>query len=169
MNRHVVLAAVAAAILLAFALFGRALLAGFGVSLAALQVAGGLLLLLIAVDLVFARDSGGVSTTSAETAEAEGRADISVFPMATPLIAGPGTIADSADTGSALVVGAMLALVLLITWLLLGVAGAVQRLLGVTGLHATSRILGLLLAALAIQFVFDGIAASGLLGTAAPA
>jgi len=75
---------IAAGVLLLFALFGRALLASFGVGLPALQTAGGLLLFLIAVDLVFARDSGGVSATSEETAEARDRRDISVFPIATP-------------------------------------------------------------------------------------
>lgn len=161
---------IAAGILLAFALFGRALLESFGISLAALRTAGGLLLFLIAVDLVFARDSGGVAATPEETNEARQRQDISVFPIATPLIAGPGTmgativlIADSDDTGGAVVVVAMLILVLALTWMLMLVAPAVQRVLGVTGLHVISRVMGLLLAALAVQFVFDGVTA-GLMG-----
>jgi len=161
---------IAAGVLLLFALFGRALLASFGVGLPALQTAGGLLLFLIAVDLVFARDSGGVSATSEETAEARDRRDISVFPIATPLIAGPGTIgativliADSADTGVAFMVVAMLMGVLALTCVLMLIAPTVQRVLGVTGLHVISRIMGLLLAALAVQFVFDGIAGSKLL------
>lgn len=161
---------IAATVLLLFALFGRSLLASFGVGLPALQTAGGVLLFLIAIDLVFARDSGGVSATSEETAEARQRQDISVFPIATPLIAGPGTIgativliADSADTGTAFIVVAMLMTVLAVTCVLMLIAPTVQRVLGVTGLHVISRIMGLLLAALAVQFVFDGIAGSKLL------
>lgn len=163
--------AIAAAILLVFALFGRSVLDAFGVGLPALQTAGGLLLFLIAVDLVFARNSGGVSATAEETAEARARRDISVFPIATPLIAGPGTIgativliADSADVGEVFIVTAMLMTVVAITGLLLLIAPTVQRVLGVTGIHVISRIMGLLLAALAVQFVFDGIRGSALFG-----
>ena len=163
---------IAAGILLLFALFGRSILESFGVGLPALQTAGGLLLFLIAVDLVFARDSGGVSATSEETAEARNRRDISVFPIATPLIAGPGTIgativliADSAGTASAALIVTMLMAVLAVTCVLMLIAPTVQRVLGVTGLHVISRIMGLLLAALAVQFVFDGIAGSQLLSS----
>lgn len=164
---------IAGSILLLFALFGRALLESFGISLPALRTAGGLLLFLIALDLVFARDSGGVATTPEEEHEARLRQDISVFPIATPLIAGPGTIgativltADTANAGGAVVVVAMLLCVLALTWLLMLFAPAVQRILGVTGLHVISRVMGLLLAALAVQFVFDGIDA-WMAGTAA--
>lgn len=160
----------AAGILLFFALFGKAVLASFGISLPALRTAGGILLLLIAIDLVFARSSGGTTTTSEEVAEAAGKRDVSVFPLAMPLIAGPGAIgaaillvADAhADPAAiAAVVGAMLAIVLL-TLVLLLTATQVQKLVGVTALHVISRIAGVLLAALAVQFVFDGLAASGL-------
>lgn len=161
---------VAGAILLFFALFGRLLLESLDITLAALRTAGGLLLFLIAVDLVFARDSGAVSATVEETAEAETRQDVSVFPIATPLIAGPGTIGATIvliaeaqpDLLAATTVLAMLALVLAITYVLMRAAEAVQRVLGVTGVHVISRIMGLLLAALAVQFVFDGIGASGI-------
>ena len=83
---------VATCVLLLFAVAGESLLQVLGISLAALRVSGGILLLLIAIDMVFARQSGGVTTTAAEQAEAAGREDISVFPLATPLIAGPGTM-----------------------------------------------------------------------------
>lgn len=161
----------AAGILVFFALFGKAVLAAFGISLPALRTAGGILLLLIAIDLVFARSSGGTTTTSDEVAEAAGKRDISVFPLAMPLIAGPGAIGAAillvADAHAdpaliAVVVGAMLAIVLL-TFVLLLTATQVQRLFGVTALHVVSRIAGVLLAALAVQFIFDGIGASGLL------
>ena len=163
---------IAAAILLFFALFGRSLLEAFGISLAALRTAGGILLLLIAIDLVFARPSGGTSTTAEETAEAVARQDVSVFPLATPLIAGPGAIgavivlvAESAGDHlrTAVVIGALLA-VLAITLVLMLAAARVQKVLGVTGVHVIARIMGVLLAALAVQFVFDGIEGSGLLG-----
>ena len=77
---------VATGILLIFALVGEVLLAYLGISLAALRTAGGILLLLIGIDM-FARSSGGVSTTADESQEAKAKADISVFPLATPLIA----------------------------------------------------------------------------------
>jgi multiple antibiotic resistance protein len=162
---------IATGILLFFAAFGDAVLKHFGISLAALRTAGGILLFLIAMDMVFARASGGTGTTSEENAEAANKPDISVFPLATPLIAGPGAIgaaillvadAEGDWLSIGLVLGAMLA-VLLLTLLLMLAATQVQRLLGVTGLHVISRVFGIVLAALAVQFVFDGIGASGLL------
>ena len=159
-------------IVFAFAFGGKLLLVSLGISLAALKVAGGILLLLIGIDMVFARSSGGTSTTSEETTEAAGRRDISVFPLATPLIAGPGAMgavillmadADGDILAQATVLGALLA-VLLLTLALLLLANEVHRVLGVTGMLVVSRIFGVLLAALAVQFMFDGIAQSGLLG-----
>jgi multiple antibiotic resistance protein len=163
---------IAAVVLLLFAVAGRPLLAVLGISLPALRVAGGILLLLIAIDMVFARESGGVSTTAAEEAEAVGREDVSVFPLAMPLIAGPGTMGATillmaeAHGDLALQAGvvATLLAVLLLTWLLLLAAGGVQRVIGLTGMHVLSRVFGVLLSALAVQFVFDGLAGSGLLG-----
>lgn len=158
-------------ILLFFALFGKAVLENFGISLAALQASGGILLLLIAIDMVFARDSGSNSTTDLENKEAATKKDISVFPLATPLIAGPGAIgaaillvskADGDTLQISLVIGA-LAIMILATFLLMLLATQVQRLLGVTGLHVISRVVGVLLAGLAVQFIFDGIQNSGLL------
>jgi multiple antibiotic resistance protein len=162
---------IATVILLAFAFFGEALLGLFGISLPALRAAGGILLLLIAIDMVFGRPSGGRTTTSEENAEATAKHDISVFPLATPLIAGPGAIGATillvanaeADRLRVAVVILVLLGVLLLTFLLLLIASQVQRLLGVTGLHVVSRIVGVLLAALAVQFIFDGIGSSGIL------
>ena len=162
---------IATAILLAFALFGEAVLRLFGISLPALRIAGGILLLLIAIDMVFGRPSGGTTTTSEENAEAALKDDISVFPLATPSIAGPGAIgatillvanAEGDRLRIAVVILVLLA-VLLLTFLLLLIATQVQRLLGLTGLHVVSRIVGVLLAALAVQFIFDGIRTSGIL------
>ena len=166
--------AIAAGILLLFALVGDTLLAHLGISLAALRTAGGILLLLIGIDMVFARDSGGVSTTADESAEARLKKDISVFPLATPLIAGPGAMgaaillvanAEGDLARQTVVVGAMLA-VLLLTFIALLGASWLQKLLGVTGLHVITRVFGVLLCALAVQFLFDGIAQSGLLSGA---
>jgi len=135
-----------------------------------LRTAGGILLLLIAIDLVFARHSGGTSTTSEENEEAASRPDISVFPLATPLIAGPGSIGAvvllianaEGDRLQYLSVLVALGAILLLTFLLMLTAVHIQKLLGVTGVHVVSRIVGVLLAALAVQFIFDGLAASGL-------
>ncbi len=162
---------VAGIILVCFALAGDRLLTSLGISLAAFKFAGGILLLLIAIDMVFARSSGGTSTTDEETQEALGKEDVSVFPLATPLIAGPGTMgavillmANAEDDllTQGIVMAALLA-VLLITLVLLLLANKVQLWLGVTGIHVISRIFGILLAALAVQFMFDGISSSGLL------
>ena len=83
---------IATGILLFFAVFGEPLLKLFGITIPALRIAGGVLLLLISIDMVFARHSGGTGTTPEEESEAKKRVDISVFPLATPLIAGPGAI-----------------------------------------------------------------------------
>ena len=162
---------IATGILFTFALLGDWLLSLLGISLAALQTAGGILLLLIGIDMVFARSSGGTTTTDAETQEAEHKQDISVFPLATPLIAGPGAMGAvillmanaQGDLATQLVVIASLVAVLLITLLSLYGATHLQKLLGVSGQHVMSRIFGVLLCALAVQFVFDGIGQSGLL------
>jgi len=162
---------IAASILLVFLLFGNNLLTYMGIGLPALRTAGGILLLLIGIKLVFAEPSGSTSTTEDETKEAEAKDDVSVFPLATPLIAGPGAMGAGILLMSnthgdvklgAVVVSAMLSVVF-ITFILLLVATQVQRLLGVTGLQVISRVFGVLLAALAVQFIFDGLKGSGLL------
>ena len=162
---------IAAGILVLFALIGEVLLSGLGISLAALRTAGGVLLLLMGIDMVFARNSGGTSTTDAEEEEARTKQDISVFPLATPLIAGPGAMGAAilimTDTEGDLllkgiVIGSIL-LVLLATLIMLLLSGQIHRVIGNTGMRVVSRIMGVLLSALAVQFVFDGIAQSGLL------
>lgn len=162
---------VASLILLVFALIGDLLLHSLGISLAALQVAGGILLLLIGIDMVFARTSGGTSTTSEETSEAVGKHDISIFPLATPLIAGPGTMGATillmanvkGHLLAELVIFVALLIVLLMTLTLLLIATKVQKLFGVTGMHVVSRVFGVLLTALAVQFMIDGLLKSGLI------
>ena len=162
---------IAGSILLLFALVGDFLLAGLGISLAALRTGGGILLLLIGIDLVFARSSGSTSTTDEEEKEAQSKQDISVFPLATPLIAGPGALgavirlmanAEGEPVLQAAVIASLIA-ILLVTLAMLILASEIQQFLGVTGMHVVTRIFGVLLSALAVQFIFDGIAASGLL------
>jgi multiple antibiotic resistance protein len=167
-TRGVVIALV---ILLFFAVLGEGILGVFGITIPALRTAGGILLLLIAIDMVFARHSGATGTTSEENIEARHRDDISVFPLAMPLLAGPGAISAVIllTTGSQSNLEFWLVLVALVlimaaAWVTMLLAIPIQRLLGLTGLAVVSRVVGILLAALAVQFLFDGVEASGLLG-----
>lgn len=162
---------IATVILLIFAIFGNALLSSMGISLAALSAAGGILLFLIGIEMVFARESSGTRPTSEEELEAASKQDISVFPIATPLIAGPGTMgavillmanAEGDLARQGIVIGSLL-IILLVTFLSLLLASRIQVFFGVTGMGVISRVMGILLCALAIQFLFDGIALSGLL------
>ncbi|GGL82296.1 UPF0056 membrane protein [Deinococcus aerolatus] len=157
-------ALVAGGIILVFGLVGRGLLEHLGISLSAFRVAGGVLLFLIALDMVFARPSGSKETAEEEQ-EAQERQDISVFPLAIPLIAGPGTLASimiQANTahGNPLlltVVFLVTAAVLLLCYLALRLSGQIARVIGVTGVHVVTRVLGVLLGALAVQYVADGV------------
>lgn len=162
---------IASGILLAFALLGEWVLNIMGISLAALRTAGGVLLLLIGIELVSARTSGATGATREETREAEQSNDISVFPLATPLIAGPGAIgavillmahAEGHFLEQAGVIASLM-LIMAITLVCLLLASQLQDRLGLTGAHMISRVFGVLLCALAVQFLFDGIAQSGLL------
>jgi multiple antibiotic resistance protein len=156
---------IAAAVCLVFAALGTALLRVLGISVDAFKVGGGILLFLLAVEMVFARPSGVRSITAGEDAAAHHRGDISVFPLAFPLIAGPGALAtillafagvspDSAQYWAQL---AIIAAVMAITLALMLVTGPVMRIVGETGGAVLGRLLGVLLAALASQFVMDGI------------
>jgi multiple antibiotic resistance protein len=156
---------IAALLILAFALGGDALLRALGISLPAFRIAGGILLFLLATEMVFARQSGIRGPTISEEKEAEHRADISVFPLAFPLLAGPGAFTSivllmqrAASPLTAAGVIAALVAVMAITLALLLAAPRVMRLIGVTGANVGSRVLGVILAALAAQFVLDGLA-----------
>ena len=161
----------AAAVLLVFALGGEFVLALLGISLPAFRIAGGLLLLLLAIDMVMARQSGLRATTPDEEAEGARKSDIAVFPLAIPLIAGPGALTSvmllmgsaSGDLIAQMTVIAVLLVVLAISWVCLLLALKLVRHLGVTGINVITRVLGLLVAALAMQFMIDGLAATGLL------
>ncbi|PLZ96455.1 MarC family transcriptional regulator [Fischerella thermalis CCMEE 5268] len=155
---------VAGVILFSFALFGNSLLRYLGISVEAFQVAAGILLLKIAVDMVFAQHQ---RETKAEESEAQTRTDISVFPLGTPLIAGPGALASILvlqgeatiyPFGTAIVLGMTMS-VLLLLYGSLAIAQTLTQWLGRTGINVVSRVLGILLAALAVQYVIDGILA----------
>lgn len=155
---------VAGIIILLFGLTGRALLGHLGISLDSFRVAGGILLFLIALDMVFARTSG-TRETPEEEREAQERQDISVFPIAIPLIAGPGTLASvmilvGNARGSAVLTAAVLLVtfvVLFLCYLALRLSGQIARVIGVTGVNVVTRVLGVLLGALAVQYVVDGV------------
>ena len=150
---------VATGVLFAFALFGSAILSHLGITLSAFRVAGGLLLFKIATDMVFAQLE---RETKEEAAESRERPDISVFPLAIPLLAGPGALAGvmiMAGTSDPAAQGAVygsIVLVSLIAYIALVAAEWLFRLLGRTGVNVVTRILGILLAALAIQYIADG-------------
>lgn len=155
---------VAAIVLFAFALGGKSLLTNLGVSMPAFRIAGGILLFLVAIDMVFARHTGLRYTTSSEDQEALQRHDISVFPLAIPLIAGPGAIASvmllmgetAGSLGQQAAVLGVLVAVLALTYIMLLIASRMVALLGVTGTNVVGRVLGIVLAGLAVQFVIDG-------------
>ncbi len=155
---------ISAGIIAFFALVGRFLLDRLGISLYAFDIAGGLLLFLIAVDMLFGRQSGA-RETKAESEEAMTREDVSVFPLAIPLIAGPGTIATTilyVDLATPhplelLAVAAAISSTLLVAWLVMRSSIGIIRLFGHTGILVLSRILGILLAALAIQFILNAV------------
>ncbi len=155
---------VAGSIILLFLLGGQALITYLGISLEAFRVAGGVLLFLIALDMVFARESSAKENED-EKKEALERQDISVFPLAIPLIAGPGTLASvmilsSAHRGQVLDLLAMvlvIAVVLGLCYLALRLSSQISRLIGRTGVNVVTRVLGVLLAALAVQYVSDGL------------
>ena len=158
---------VAALTLIVLAFLGNALLQYLGISIPAFRIGGGLLLFLLSIDMVFARQSGLRSTTPAENKEASDNEDIAVFPLAIPLIAGPGAMtslillmgrADSDPATNAVVIVIMLAVlaICLVTMLL---ANPISERLGVTGINVIGRVFGVMLAALAAQYVIDGVSA----------
>ena len=157
---------VAASLLFAFAIFGEAFLGALGVSLDAFRIAGGIMLFMIALEMVFEKRTERRENRAQDVKDSE-HEDISIFPMAIPMIAGPGSIASamlltSRSNGlpeSLTVLGA-LAAVLLLTLLCLLVAGPLMKMLGYRLEAMITRVLGVILAALAAQFVIDGIKAS---------
>ncbi|MEW5704354.1 MAG: MarC family protein [Pseudomonadota bacterium] len=163
--RMVVFAAVA---LLVFALAGDAVFRFLGISLPAFRVAGGLLLLLLSVDIILVRPSGLRTATEAEEREAEESTDIAGVPLAVPLVAGPGAITSviliTGKAGSDIVLQSSAVAILIATLLLsLAVFLFASRLmshLGLIGVNVAGRVFGIVLAGLAIQYIIDGLAAS---------
>lgn len=156
---------IATVVLVGFAVVGDLLLRGMGISLGAFQIAGGVLFFLISIDMVFARHTGLRSITQSEDEEALHKADISVFPFAIPLIAGPGAMtsvvllmrqAGGEIVLQATVIGVLVA-VLVMTLLATLIADRMMKILGQTGVNVISRVLGLILAALAVQIMIDGL------------
>jgi len=159
---------IAALLLTLFGLFGQKLLDFVGISMPAFRIAGGILLFLTALDMLFER-----RTQRREGQMPDADHDPSVFPLAMPLIAGPGALAamillvgqsGPGLQGKAVVLGLMLAVIAVIHVLFLA-AGPIERALGRTGTMVITRLLGMLLAALSVQFVIDGIIGTGLVAT----
>jgi len=161
--------AIAFVILLAFGLGGAQLLAALRVGLPAFRAAGGVLLLGVARDQLFAQHSGLSSITQGEEAEAAVLPDIAVFPLAIPLIAGPGSMTamvllsgpEPFGTQGAMVIAALVVVMALTLGAMLA-ADRVAQVLGRSGATVAARVSGVLLAALAMQFLFDGLRDSGL-------
>ena len=153
---------IAAVLLTLFGLTGDAILSAIGISISAFRIAGGLLLFLTALDMLFER------RTERREGQADGDQpshDPSVFPLAMPLLAGPGALATMillvgqhpGDFGGQATVYLTMVVVLAICWLFFRLGGTIDRLLGPTGINVVTRLLGMLLAALAVQFVLQGL------------
>ncbi len=153
---------VAAGVMLAMGIVGPALLGYLGITLPAFGIAGGILLFLIAIDMLFARPTGARATSDEERDAGENPA---VFPLAIPMIAGPGTLATvmllvnlaHGDAVKYAMVAGAYAAALAITWLFMRGAARYMHRIGTTGIHVVTRVLGIILAALAVQFVINGI------------
>lgn len=144
-----------------FGFFGQALLELIGIGMPAFRISGGILLFLIAVEMLFEKRSERREKQGAPTAGS----DPSVFPLAMPLIAGPGGLAtmillvsnNSGEPAAQVGVMLMMVSVLALTWMLFRLGGLIERGLGHTGVVVVTRLLAILLAALAVQFVVDGL------------
>ncbi len=160
---------VAAFLLAAFGLAGEKLLEVIGIGMPAFRISGGILLFVIAFDMLFERRGERREKQSSDSPP-----DPSVFPLAMPLLAGPGALATmilltsekSGDPAGQAGVFLMMLAVLAVTFVLFRLGGIIERGLGHTGIVLVTRLFGVLLAALAIQFVLDGFFALGMLGSA---
>ena len=161
----------ATVVLVAFALGGIQLLGLLGVGLPAFRTAGGILLLMVAADMLLAKHSGISSITSQEEDEAKKQPDVAVVPLGIPMIAGPGSMtaivllmgkAHTLPDDAAVLAGLLLVMAITLVSMLAG--DRIMALIGRTGANAIARVSGILLAALAMQFIFDGLSASRLFG-----
>lgn len=160
---------IAAIVLLIFAFGGKYFLGVMGISQPAFQIAGGFLLMIAAVEMVIAYHTGMTSTTSHEEKEAKISNDISVFPLAIPLISGPGALTtvvllmqktEKTSIFEELILVGIILVVMGITFLFLRASPFLLKILGVTGSNVGTRIFGIILTALATQFIISGIKSS---------
>ena len=160
---------IAAAVVLVTGVVGRALLSYLGITIPAFFIAGGILLFLIAIDMLFARKTGARQTDEEEREGAEA-ANPAVFPLAVPMLAGPGTIATvlllvgstHGEHRSNALIAVAYAAALLAAWACMRAAALIVHRIGNTGIHVVTRLLGIVLAALAVQFVLNGLESSPL-------
>ena len=165
---------IAFAVLTLFAVAGTGILSIFGITIHAFRIAGGLLLFFIAFEMIFEKRQERHERSAGRAVTADRVRDIAVFPLAIPLIAGPGAISATillSGTYSEPLERAVLILILAVNlaaaWLVFLAAERLDRFLGATGRTVLTRLLGMILAALAVQFVLDGIAAAMRAGSAA--
>lgn len=159
---------IATILLVFFAVAGDRLLDVMGISEPAFRIAGGFLLLLAGVEMVMAKSTGSRTPTNAEEKEAIDRDDISVFPLAIPLIAGPGSMTsivvlmrEAEHQGATIEMGVILIaiFVLFLTYIAMRMAEKLMKLLGVTGMNVLTRVFGVIVAALATQYIVHGVTA----------
>jgi multiple antibiotic resistance protein len=161
---------VAAVVILIMGVVGKKVLDSLGITLPAFTIAGGALLFLISVDMLFGRKTGAKQTPEEERADAEST-NPAVFPLAVPMIAGPGTIATvlvlvtlaGGDRAALAIVFAAYASAMTVTWICMRLSTQILRVIGTTGVHVVTRLFGILLSALAVQFVLNGLAQTPLL------
>jgi multiple antibiotic resistance protein len=166
--------AIASIILFGALFMGGPLLNQLGVGISALQTAGGIILLVISLDMIFARPTGAFKLTPIEDEEAHGKEDIAIFPIATPLLAGPGAMSAvilmaagaGGDPWRYTGVVAALCAVMVLTLVLLLASNELSRAIGVTAQRVLMRVFGILLAAIAVQAGFNGLGGSGLFAAA---
>ena len=168
-NRTALVACIAATLTLAaFAVAGTYLFRSLGLTLPAFQIAGGLILFLVALDMI--RAERPTQENAEELEEGTTAADVAIAPLAIPLLAGPAALstvavlmAQADTTPKVLSVFGAIGLTGTIAYVTLRLAGPIQRRLGTTGIHVLGRVLGLVLAGIAVQFVLDGLAAAKLI------
>lgn len=161
---------IAAVVIAIFSVLGEAIFSALGVTAPAFSLAGGALLFLVAIDMLFGRQSGA-KETAREAREARKREDVSVFPLAIPMIAGPGTLTTLILLNSSTVnnpagpelllrsvIGVAALLTLIACWITMRLSLTIQKRIGVTGILVLSRVQGMLLAAVAAQFMLNGLA-----------
>ena len=152
----------ATVILVVFALAGSRIFGVFGITMPAFRIAGGLILWLVAMDMLHGNRS--TQEGAAEITEGQAKDDVAVTPLAMPMLAGPGAIStimvlsgQARTTGQTLIVYASIAVTLFLSWITLRLAEQLVKRMGQTGIRVMTRIMGLLLAAIAVQFVITGV------------